>query len=177
VAKFSGTIGDGHGLAVSALGIVWWRRRRGAGPCRKAHRDQIDGCAVLLAEVFRGGLAEECGRGGQGRESGGTDAVVAGESRGRREEGPRGMLFRPTPADSLSLSVFSTANSIQRDRASVPVSSRLRICTPHADCDSWVPRAPASACSLVRRRERKRGKGECRYTACFLGRRIRSLLD
>jgi hypothetical protein len=55
-------------------------------------------------------------------------------------------------------------------------SNRLRIYTLHADCDSWVPRAPASACSLVRRGERKRGKGECRYTTCFLGRRIQSLL-
>jgi hypothetical protein len=56
-------------------------------------------------------------------------------------------------------------------------SNRLRIYTSHVDCDSWVPRAPASACSLVRRGERKREKGECRYTTCFLGRRIRSLLD
>jgi hypothetical protein len=65
----------------------------------------------------------------------------------------------PFPADSL-LSV------------SVPVSSRLRICTPHAVYDSWGPRAAASACSLVRRGERNRGKGECRYTACVLRRRM-----
>lgn len=46
-------------------------------------------------EVVHGGLAEECGRGGQGRESESTDAVVAGESQGRREEGPWGMLLIP----------------------------------------------------------------------------------
>ena len=56
-------------------------------------------------------------------------------------------------------------------------SNRLRIYTPHADCDSWVPRAPASVCSLVRRGERNRGKGECRYTASVLRRRMRRLLE
>jgi hypothetical protein len=46
-------------------------------------------------EVVHGGLAEECGRGGQGRESESTDAVVAGESPGRRGEGPRDTLLIP----------------------------------------------------------------------------------
>ena len=85
--------------------------------------------------------------------------------------------IRPTPADSLSVSVFSTANSFSLLSVSVPVSSRLRICTPHAVYDSWGPRAAASACSLVRRGERNRGKGECRYTACVLRRRMRRLLE
>jgi hypothetical protein len=78
---------------------------------------------------------------------------------------PRNLtVFRPTPADSLSVSVFSTA-------------SRLRICTPHAVYDSWGPRAGGGACSLVRRGERNRGKGECRYTASVLRRRMRRLLE
>ena len=87
------------------------------------------------------------------------------------------LCFRPTPADSLSVSVFSTANSFSLLSVSVPVSSRLRICTPHAVYDSWGPRAGGGACSLVRRGERNRGKGECRYTACVLRRRMRRLLE
>jgi hypothetical protein len=85
--------------------------------------------------------------------------------------------LRPTPADSLSLSLFSTANSFSLLSVSVPVSSRLRICTPHAVYNSCGPRAAASACSLVRRGVRNRGKGECRYTACVLRRRMRRLLE
>jgi hypothetical protein len=78
---------------------------------------------------------------------------------GRRETGHKGgKTVRPTPADSLSVSVFSTANSFSLLSVSVPVSSRLRICTPHAVYDSWAPRAAASACSLVRRGERNRQK-------------------
>jgi hypothetical protein len=85
--------------------------------------------------------------------------------------------LRPTPADSLSVSVFSTANSFSLLSVSVPVSSRLRICTPHAVYDSWGPRAGGGACSLLRRGERNRGKGECRYTASVLRRRMRRLLE
>ena len=97
---------------------------------------------------------------------------------GRRETGHKGgKTVRPTPADSLSVSVFSTANSFSLLSVSVPVSSRLRICTPHAVYDSWGPRAGGGACSLVRRGERNRGKGECRYTACVLRRRMRRLLE
>jgi hypothetical protein len=85
--------------------------------------------------------------------------------------------LRPTPADSLSVSVFSTANSFSLLSVSVPVSSRLRICTPHAVYDSWGPRAGGGACSLLRRGERNRGKGECRYAASVLRRRMRRLLE
>jgi hypothetical protein len=85
--------------------------------------------------------------------------------------------LRPTPADSLSVSVFSTANSFSLLSVFVPVSIRLRICTPHAVYDSWGPRAGGGACSLVRRGERNRGKGECRYTASVLRRRMRRLLE
>jgi hypothetical protein len=96
-----------------------------------------------------------------------TRATGAGPVRG----------LRPTPADPLSVSVFSTANSFSLLSVSVPVSSRLRICTPHAVYDSWGPRAGGGACSLVRRGERNRGKGECRYTASVLRRRMQRLLE
>jgi hypothetical protein len=86
-------------------------------------------------------------------------------------------IVRPTPADSVSVSVFSTANSFSLLSVSVPVSSRLRICTPHAVYDSWGTRAGGGACSLVRRGERNRGKGECRYTASVLRRLMRRLLE
>jgi hypothetical protein len=85
--------------------------------------------------------------------------------------------LRPTPADSLSVSLKRTANSFSLLSVSVSVSSRLRIYTPHAVYDTWGPRAAARACSELRRGERKRGKGECRYRPCVLGRRMRRLLD
>jgi hypothetical protein len=87
------------------------------------------------------------------------------------------VMLRPTPTDSLSVSVFSTDNSFSLLSVSVPVSSRLRICTPHAVYDIWGPRAGGGACSLVRRGERNRGKGECRYTTSVLRRRMRRLLE
>jgi hypothetical protein len=87
------------------------------------------------------------------------------------------LVLRPTSADSLSVSVFSTANSFSFLSVSIPVSSRLRICTPHAVYDSWGPRAGGGACSLLRRGERNSGKEECRYTASVLRRRMRRLLE
>jgi hypothetical protein len=84
---------------------------------------------------------------------------------------------RPTPADSLSVSLKRAANSFSLLSVSVSVSSRLRICTPHAVYDTWGPRAAARACRELRRGERKRGNGERRYTASILRRRMRSLLE
>ena len=50
----------------------------------------------------------------------------------------------------------------------------------HADGDSWVPRAHAFNCTISQtcmERRKKTWERRCKYTACFLGRRIHNMLD
>jgi hypothetical protein len=87
------------------------------------------------------------------------------------------LLLRPTPADSLSVSLKRAANRFSLLSVSVSVSSNTPHPTPHAVYDTWAPRAAARAHRELRRGERKCGNGECKYTASILRRRMRSLLE
>ena len=85
--------------------------------------------------------------------------------------------LRPTPADSLSVSLKRAANTFSLLSVSVSVSSNTPHPTPHAVYDTWGPPAGARARRELRRGERKRGNGECRDTASILRRGMRSLLE
>ena len=85
--------------------------------------------------------------------------------------------LRPTPADSLSVSLKRAANTFSLLSVSVSVSSNTPHPTPHAVYDTWGPPAGARARRELRRGERKCGNGERRDTASILRRGMRSLLE
>jgi hypothetical protein len=84
---------------------------------------------------------------------------------------------RPTPADSLSVSLKRAANTFSLLSVSVSVYSNTPHPTPHAVYDTWGPPAGARARRELRRGERKCGNGERRDTASILRRGMRSLLE
>jgi hypothetical protein len=86
-------------------------------------------------------------------------------------------MLRPTPADSLSVSLKRAGNTFSLLSVSVSVSSNTPHPTPHAVYDTWGPPAGARARRELRRGERKCGNGECRDTASILRRGMRSLLE
>jgi hypothetical protein len=85
------------------------------------------------------------------------------------------LRIRPTPADSLSVSLKRAGNTFSL--LSVSVSSNTPHPTPHAVYDTWGPPAGARARRELRRGERKCGNGERRDTASILRRGMRSLLE
>ena len=86
-------------------------------------------------------------------------------------------FIRPTPADSLSVSLKRAANTFSLLSVSVSVSSNTPHPTPHAVYDTWGPPAGARARRELRRGERKCRNGERRDTASILRRGMRSLLE
>jgi hypothetical protein len=88
-----------------------------------------------------------------------------------------GSVVRPTPADSLSVSLKRAANTFSLLSVSVSVSSNTPHPTPHAVYDTWGPPAGARARRELRRGERKCGNGERRDTTSILRRGMWSLLE
>jgi hypothetical protein len=91
--------------------------------------------------------------------------------------------LRPTPANTHSASVFYVGLITDEWFFCTVCSNRLRIYTPYSHACRLTARSRehrlliAPLIRLVRRGERRRGEGECKYTTSILGRGIRSLLD
>jgi hypothetical protein len=75
------------------------------------------------------------------------------------------MPFRPTPADSLSVSLKRAANTFSLLSVSVSVSSNTPHPTPHAVYDTWGPPAGARARERAAERREKAWKWGVRVQA------------
>jgi hypothetical protein len=92
-------------------------------------------------------------------------------------------IFRPTPANTHSASVFYVGLITDEWFFCTVRSNRLRIYTPYSHACRLTAGSRehrlliAPLIRLVRRGERRRGEGECKYMVSILGRGIRSPLD